>query len=588
MSNKIAFILFSSSVLVACGGGGGSSNTPSTPSSIANVSSLPAPSSTPTSSSAPTASSTAAAIILQGQFKDTSISGVHFVSGSQTGTTNSTGTFTYEQGKSITFSIGGVTLGSTTGKPLITPIDLIDSGSSSHQTVQNMVRFLLMLDADAYSENGIQVSTALQTAANTWAQIDFSAATFEQHMTDIMAAATAADGGAHRLPNASTAQQHLEATHLCNYSGIYQGAFNGGDNGANSGDNNTDSKGQLALFVNALNGEVNGLALSDNATTPTELSAIIPLQYNQKSTFELGNNIDKSSYNAEFISVNELTGTWKKETNNGVFSAARVGGASNAIYRYSASFNGNDSGLLSLDIDAANKVTGSIYNSKTNQIQSLNGLLTGPWLTIVSTDKTQLQGLLSVESGLLMGTWVNSTAGTSGNFSGSGCQLNPVSLSLNGFRHWKLGSSTGSKQLIPASGTDPLVLLDGTPVVRVRMTVAPWGEMSFPITGFDKTGEAESIDLSDSHFIDITYQANQSVNLQLRQYAVHGGTHNQITLPAAAEFTSVRIPLSDFTGGLTPLDLTKVAKFNFALLSNNPTDGYAELVVKKFTIENFN
>jgi hypothetical protein len=115
MYNKIAFILISSSMLAACGGGGNTNSTPK-PSSIANVSSIPAPSSTPTSSSAPAASSTAAAIVLQGQFKDTSISGVRFVSGAQTGMTNSTGAFTYEQGKSISFSIGGITLGSTLGK----------------------------------------------------------------------------------------------------------------------------------------------------------------------------------------------------------------------------------------------------------------------------------------------------------------------------------------------------------------------------------------------------------------------------------------------------------------------------------------
>ncbi|WP_331350809.1 hypothetical protein [Cellvibrio sp. UBA7671] len=576
MYNKIAFILISSSMLAACGGGGNTNSTPK-PSSIANVSSIPAPSSTPTSSSAPAASSTAAATVLQGQFKDTSISGVRFVSGAQTGMTNSTGTFTYEQGKSISFSIGGITLGSTLGKPLITPIDLVENGSSTHQTVQNMVRFLLMLDADTYSENGIQLSTALQTAANNWTQIDFSAPMFEQNMTTIMTAASAADGGTHQLPDTTDAKEHLEATHLCNYSGIYQGTFT-----------TDNSNGKLAFFVNALNGEVNGFALPENTLEPTELSAITPLQYNQTAAFETGNSSDKSSYNAQFISANDITGTWKKETRSGSVSATRVGGASNAVYRFSASFNGNNTGLLSIDIDAANKVTGSAYNLKTHETQTLGGQLTGPWLTIATADKTQLQGLLGIESGLLVGTWVNTTKGTSGNFSGSGCQLNPVSLSINGFRNWKLGSNTGSKQLIPATGTDPLVLLDSTPVAMVRMTVAPWGEMSFPITGFDKAGEAESVDLSNSSFIDITYQSNQSVNLQLRQYAVHGGTHNQITLPAATEFTSVRIPLSNFVGGLTPLDLTKVAKFNFALLSNNANDGYAELIVKRFKIDNFN
>jgi hypothetical protein len=586
MYNKFAVVLFSSSLLVACGGGGGgSTNSTPTPnsSSAANSSSKTAPSSVPASSSTARSSSTAAAIILQGQLKDTSIAGVHFVSGSQSGTTNSTGAFTYEQGKSITFSIGGITLGTIPGKPLITPIDLIGNGSSSHQAVQNMVRFLLMLDADAYSDNGIQLSTALQTAANAWPQIDFNSSTFEQDITAIMAAASAADGGSHLLPNILHAQQHLEATHLCNYSGIFQGT--------SALDGSSEANGKLAFFINALNGQVNGFALPATANESTELAAITPLAKNQKVAFNTGNNPEGSRYEGEFGSINQLTGNWSKDTSKGAFSAIRVGGATNAVYRFSGSFNGNDSGLLSIDLDATNKVTGSVYNIKTNETQSLTGELAGPWLSVASTEKMQLKGLLNIESGLLIGTWTNTTKGTSGSFSGSGCQLNPVSLSLNGFRNWRLGSSDGSKQIFPASGTDPLILLDGAPVVRVRMTVAPWGEMSFPITrfvNFDSTGEAESVDLSGSSFIDITYRSNQSVNLQLRQYAVHGGTHNQITLPAAAEFTNVRIPLSNFRGGLTALDLTKVAKFNFALLSNNPNDGYAELTVKKFVIEKFN
>ncbi|HEY0894704.1 MAG TPA: hypothetical protein VGE32_16700, partial [Cellvibrio sp.] len=187
MFNKSPLIIFSSCVLVACGGGGGSgsSNTPAPTKSSA------APSSTPTSSSSSrenvsSSSSSVAVTILQGQLKDTNIAGVHFVSGGQSGTTNTSGTFSYEQGASITFSIGGITLGATTGKAVITPIDLIANGSADHLAVQNMVRFLLMLDSDGYAQNGIQISSAVQTAATGWTQIDFNSANFSTDITNIM------------------------------------------------------------------------------------------------------------------------------------------------------------------------------------------------------------------------------------------------------------------------------------------------------------------------------------------------------------------------------------------------------------------
>ncbi len=572
MNNKVALILLSSGILASCGGGGGGGGEKaSTSSTQASVKS-----SNPSSSSKVASSTSTSVAVLQGQFKDTNITGLKFVSGAQSGVTNNAGTFSYEQGKTISFSIGGVTLGSTQGKALITPIDLIENGSSNHQAVQNMVRFLLMLDTDGYAKNGIQLSSALQTAASSWTQIDFNSANFAQNLTTIMSAASAADGGSHQLPDVASAQQHVEATHLCSYSGVYKGNFSG------------DNKDKLAFFASALNGSVIGFSLADNSTEATTLSNTTAIQHKQTVAFESGNSIDKSSYNGEFTSINDISGTWKKDTNSGNFSASRVGGAANSVYRFSATYNGNDTGVLSIDIDATNKVSGTLYNIKTNESQLLTGQLKGPWLTATTADNNKLQGLLSFDAGTVSGTWVNSTKGTSGNFSGSGCQLNPAPLTINGFHSWKIGSNTGSKHLIPASGTDPLTLLNATLVAHVRMTVSPWGEMSFPIAGFDQTGEAEVIDLSGSSFIEITYKSNQSVNLQLRQYAVHGGTHNQITLPASTEFTTVKIPFSDFKGGLAPLDLTKVAKFNFALLSNNTNDGYAELIVKGFKIDKFN
>jgi hypothetical protein len=572
MFTKVTLILLSSCVLVACGGGGGGgTSNPSTPAKSSN-----APSSTPASSSSAnmsSSSSSVAAVVLQGQFKDTNIAGVRFVSGAQSGTTNATGTFSYEQGASITFSIGGITLGTTTGKAVITPIDLIGNGSADHVAVQNMVRFLLMLDTDGYAQNGIQISSTVQTAATSWTQIDFNSANFSTDVTSIMMAATAADGGSHSLPDIATAQQHMESTHFCIYSGAYKGTFTGTNNGT------------LGIIADALNGNVSGFVYNETSSELIALSNITPIKHTQAVSFVSGD--DTNTLTGEFSSPGNISGTWKKGAENTAFTGTRLTGAANSVYRFTASYTGTDSGLFTFDIDQNNKVTGSSYNVKSNADSSISGTLVGTKLS-ATTSNIKLQGLLSIESGTLSGTWSDSTKGTSGTFSGSGCQLNPIPLSIDGFRSFKTGRDTGTVQLIPASGTDPLILLDGSPVVKVRMNVNPWGEMSFPINGFDQTGEAAQVDLTGSGFIDITYQSNQSVNLQLRQYAVHGGTHNQITLPAAATFTRVRIPFSDFKGGLSALDLTKVAKFNFALLSNNANDGYAELIVKHLRIENFN
>lgn len=389
-----------------------------------------------------------------------------------------------------------------------------------------------------------------------------------------MMAATAADGGSHNLPDTATAKQHLEATYSCIYAGAYKGTFTG----ANTG--------KLGFVVDALNGDVSGFAYNDTSSELIELSKITPIKHTQWVSFVSGNN--PLSFTGEFISPSKIHGAWKKGEETGVFVNTRLAGATNSVYRFATNFTGTDSGLFTFDLDQANKITGYSYSVKSNVDSTISGTLIGTKLTATTASNIQLQGLLSIESGTVSGTWSDTSKGASGTFTGTGCQLNPIPLSIDGFRSFKTGRDTGTVQLIPASGTDPLIVLDGSPVVKVRMNVNPWGEMSFPINGFDQTGEAAQVNLTGSGFIDITYQSNQSVNLQLRQYAVHGGTHNQITLPAAATFTTVRIPFSDFKGGLTALDLTKVAKFNFALLSNNVNDGYAELIVKHFKIDNFN
>ena len=48
----------------------------------------------------------------------------------------------------VTFSVGGVALGTVAAEEVITPVDLVPDGTTDTPAVQNIVRFLMMLDDD--------------------------------------------------------------------------------------------------------------------------------------------------------------------------------------------------------------------------------------------------------------------------------------------------------------------------------------------------------------------------------------------------------------------------------------------------------
>ena len=161
-------------------------------------------------------------------------------------------------------------------------------------------------------------------------------------------------------------------------------------------------------------------------------------------------------------------------------------------------------------------------------------------------------------------------------------------LSLNGFRYWITGHDPKTIQLIPDSGNNGLTHEKSATIAHVKFNVAHYAELSFPLN-VDSLPEQEArgINLSNSKFVKITYKANHPVILQLRQTGVHGGVQNHITLAVAKTFVTYPANFSDFTGGLKPLDLRDIAKFNFAFLSNNEKDGFAELIVKRLVVDNY-
>jgi len=160
------------------------------------------------------------------------------------------------------------------------------------------------------------------------------------------------------------------------------------------------------------------------------------------------------------------------------------------------------------------------------------------------------------------------------------------SLSVNGFTQWITGRDSATLQLVPAIGRDALKKEGKKTVAHARFKVMRYGEMSFPINP-SSGPEASAVDLSKSRFITIEYKSNHELVLQLRQTGIHGGTHNHIILSPTAQFIRTRVYFSSFKGGLKPLDLKDVAKFNFAFLGNNSEDGFAEVMVRSFKIDRY-
>ncbi|MFT4927508.1 MAG: hypothetical protein ACI8WB_003619 [Phenylobacterium sp.] len=124
------------------------------------------------------------AIVGQFQTGIAHVEGLSFDSGSFSGTTNNTGQFSYAQGESVTFSLGDTTLGQVDGADLVGPLNLIAGSTRVSLAVQNMHRFLTLLDMDNNVDNGIKIHPGMKGIARNLPVLDFASETFD---TDVVA-----------------------------------------------------------------------------------------------------------------------------------------------------------------------------------------------------------------------------------------------------------------------------------------------------------------------------------------------------------------------------------------------------------------
>ena len=131
---------------------------------------------------------------LQGTFIDGPVTGLTYTLNNEQRQTDEGGRFSYHDGDLLSFSVGGLALGSARGAEVLTPVDLVADGSLQSPAVQNIARLLQSLDQDGNLRNGIQISTEIDQAladylaAHALNDVDFAdTAAFERVMAALLA-----------------------------------------------------------------------------------------------------------------------------------------------------------------------------------------------------------------------------------------------------------------------------------------------------------------------------------------------------------------------------------------------------------------
>ncbi len=105
-----------------------------------------------------------------GYFVGSRVSGLTYKGERFSGQTNCYGKFKYTKNSNVSFSIGDLVLGTTTGKTIITALDLFEDAEGLEDSrVNNMLVFLQTLDQNGDLNDGIQVTTEIADIVSNYA-----------------------------------------------------------------------------------------------------------------------------------------------------------------------------------------------------------------------------------------------------------------------------------------------------------------------------------------------------------------------------------------------------------------------------------
>ncbi len=157
--------------------------------------------------------SNASILVASGKFIDAPVEGMKYLSGAQTGLTGANGEFSYEVGKSVIFSVGGVVVGNAPGAAVITPMDLVKAaypGTSVTVDTPSVVRIAqFLLTSSSLTSTGMKIDPAV-TAACFNQNIDLPTAAAANFATLI--SQIAKNAGNRNVTAAADALGHLAAS----------------------------------------------------------------------------------------------------------------------------------------------------------------------------------------------------------------------------------------------------------------------------------------------------------------------------------------------------------------------------------------
>ncbi|WP_112184561.1 hypothetical protein [Ralstonia sp. GX3-BWBA] len=275
-TNTIRFTCLAFCVaLAACGGGNdGSSN---------------ASGSTNTNPTTPQTS--------QGVFVDAPVGGLHYVSGNLSGTTDAAGHFNYVPGQPVTFSVGGVAIGSATGQAVVTPLALVPNAADvTNDTVTNIGAFLQSLDSGGNPGGSIQISAASVAAlANT--QLNFAQTPAAFAADPAVVSAIHAAAPQKTLVSPAVAQAHMQSQNMCQFAGQWQ--FTHADRADDT----------FVVNISEVNGSFgSGLITRSDGTQAYLNGSVLYVPAMQKWTFTASATL--RAPNATIGTVDFLTGTF--------------------------------------------------------------------------------------------------------------------------------------------------------------------------------------------------------------------------------------------------------------------------------------
>jgi len=146
--------------------------------------------------------------VLTGRFVDSAVAGLQYATATQSGVTESDGSYDYLAGESVTFSIGDITLPTIPATEVVTPLSVFSTSVITDIRVMNLARLLQTLDTDGDPVNGIVLADAASASA-TGLNVDFAADSFDTDVVNLVANAGAANTS---LVEGMAALEHLQET----------------------------------------------------------------------------------------------------------------------------------------------------------------------------------------------------------------------------------------------------------------------------------------------------------------------------------------------------------------------------------------